>query len=151
MLFVQYLFSSLNGPILAFKEEVGTLENISKVRESSNDGKHSKDERITGVGDRWAGQSAGLKYCSPGGLQEKWKQRLLLWSIAKCLPGICLFNPLSKAIWACNVDEQPAAHRKRWKMEAGYMWARHTHPRQRTTLLTCGNTCTNTTNENTNH
>lgn len=98
--------------------------------------------------DQGVGQSAGLKYCSPAGLQRERAQRSLPWSIAKCLPGICLFNPLSKATWACDVDEKPAAHRKSWQMEAGYMWTRHTHWQQSTTLLTCGNTCTNTTDEN---
>lgn len=31
MLFVQYLFSLLNGPILAFREEGSTLKNINKA------------------------------------------------------------------------------------------------------------------------
>lgn len=99
-----------------------------------------RDERITGVGGGpGGGESAGTKYCSPGGLQRKWKQRPLLWSIAKCLPGNCIFNPLSKAIWACNVDQRPAANRKSWKMDAGYMWARHTH--QPTQLCSRVETC----------
>lgn len=46
---------------------------------------------------------------------------------------------------------RPAAHRKSWKMEAGHMWTRHAHRHHHTTLLTCGNTCTNTINENTGH
>lgn len=88
-----------------------------------------KDYRNGGPGGGGGGESAGFKYCcSPRGLQGKWKQRSLLWSIAKCLPGICLFNPLSKkAIWACDVDERPAARWKSWRMGAGCMWARHTH------------------------
>ncbi len=52
MLFVQHLLFLLNGPILAFREEAGTWENINKVRESSNDGEQRKDEKITGAGDR---------------------------------------------------------------------------------------------------
>lgn len=46
-------------------------------------------------------------------------------------------------------DLQLAGRVERWK--AGYMWTRHTHRHHHTTLLTCGNTCTNTTNENTGH
>lgn len=112
---------------LLLERGAALLEKINKVRESSNDRKQQRDERITGVGDRRVVNHLALNNYSPGGLQGKWKHHLLLWSIAKCLPGICLFNPLSKAIWACSVGGRPAAHRKSWLMEAGYMWTRHAH------------------------
>ena len=73
------------------------------------------------------GQSVCFKYSPSKGLQGKWRQRSLPWSIAECLPGICLFNPLSKAIWACDVDGRTAADRKSRTREAGYMWRIHTH------------------------
>lgn len=72
-------------------------------------------------------QSAIFKYCSTCGLQGKWKQCWLLWSITKCLPGICLFNPLSEAIRDCSMDRRPEPHRKTWMIGEGHMWARHTH------------------------
>lgn len=100
------------------------LENINKLGESTGDGKRWKDYKSKVPG---GGSSAGFKYCSPGGFAGKWKPCLPLWSIAKCLPGICLFNPLSKAIWSWNVDGRPAAHRKGWMMKAGYMWMGHSH------------------------
>lgn len=51
------------------------MENINKVGESSGDGKQGGDERICSGGGPGGGESAGFKYCCPGGLQGKWKQR----------------------------------------------------------------------------
>lgn len=136
--------------ILAFREEGHHFWKTSTKSEKaavmvSKEG--WKDYRSGGPG---GGESTGFKYCSLGGLQGKWKQRSLLWSIAKCLPGICLFNPLSKAISSLHAmwtkDPQLTGRVERWMQDT---CGRQTHPPTLTTLLTCGNKRTNITNENT--
>lgn len=130
MLFVKYLFSLLNGTAFAFRDgEQHFWKTSTKSEKSSGDGKLTGMKGFTGAGGPQGTQSAGFKYSPPGGLQGKWKHRWLpLWSIAKCLPGICLFNPLSKAIWASDVDgRRPAARRKSWVM-GGRIHGKETHP-----------------------
>lgn len=73
------------------------------------------------------GQSAGFKYRSPGRLKRKWRQSSPLWSIAECLPGICLFNPLSKAAWAGEHGWELQAHKKILK-DGSRMHVDQAHP-----------------------
>lgn len=67
-------------------------------------------------------------------MQGKWAH--LLWSIAKCLPGICVFHPLSRAIWVCNKNERPSGHMEMGNMEAAYLWMRHQWTRSHVETLT---------------
>lgn len=60
---------------LLLERRAALLENINKVRESSNDGKQQRDERIIGTGDQRVVNQLALNTTL---LQGKWKHRPLL-------------------------------------------------------------------------
>lgn len=126
MLFVQYLFSHLNGTILAFRGEEGHFGRKQSRRQQKQTESDGGMKGIMTAGNRVV-QSADFKYCSPAELRGKWKLRSQLRSITECLPGICLFNPLSKghlSLWCgggtCTSQEE--------MNDGGRMHVDETHP-----------------------